>query len=586
METTWDLDYLFKGFDDPQYTKEMESLPGMIRLCGEIIAQGQNTTAWLEEVMDALSECLQLLSRLGGYATLRQAADASCTDALKALNQLEPIGNELALVQSALCRALGGMENLQTIIEGSEKLKAQAFAITQFAKNAAHLIPDAIEPWILKMSMSGGNAFSQLRDQLDANHTVSYRGEEIPLSAVRGKAHDPDPRVRKDAYEAEIAGYAKIELPMSYCLNSIKMEARTLAEAQRHPSVLDMTLDQSNMDQETLDAMFEAVRQYLPDFRRYLKAKAMLLGHEKGMPFYDLFAPVGESTKTYTLEEAKALLMQELGKFSPEMATFIGTAFDERWMDLLPREGKTGGAFCNGVYPNTRSNILSNFQGSLSDVSTLAHELGHAWHGHCMQGLPISMTFAPMPLAETASIFNETLLSHQLMATTTPEERMAMLESQLMEATQVVVDIYSRFLFEQEVIDTRPDHAMTVDELKAAMLRAQEAAYGDGLDPDVRHPYMWACKPHYYHAQFNFYNFPYTFGLLFGHGMFARYQAEGAAFVPTYNALLRRCGSDTIYHVAKSVDIDVRQVAFWQSSLENIKQAIDAFVAMADQKLA
>lgn len=586
METTWNLDYLYKSFEDPLYAKEMSELPQVIRQCADAIARKENTTAWLEEVTDSMSEAMLLQSRLGGYASLRLAADASCTEALSAFSQLEPIGNDFALTLSALVRALGDISNLDQLINASEKLKAQDFAIHRLARHAAHLIPESIESWILKMRMSGGNAFSQLRDLLDAGHTVSYRGEEIPLSAVRGKAHDPDPRVRKDAYEAEIAGYDKISLPMSYCLNSIKMEARTLSEAQKYPSVLDMTLDQSNMDQETLDAMLSAIQAYLPDFRRYLRAKAKLLGHENGLPFYDLFAPVGECVQTYTLEESKALLMKELGKFSPEMAEFIGIAFDNQWMDLLPREGKSGGAFCAGTYPNARSSILSNFQGSLSDVSTLAHELGHAWHNHCMQGLPISMTDAPMPLAETASIFNETMLKHQLMATASPEERLALLEGDLMEATQVVVDIYSRFLFEKEVIDTRPHHAMTVEELKDAMLRAQNASYGDGLDPEVRHPFMWACKSHYYSADLNFYNFPYAFGFLFGLGVFAKYLKEGADFVPQYNAMLRRCGSDTVYQVAKSVGIDVRDEAFWRSSLDTIQKSIDTFEFLVNEKLA
>ena len=255
---------------------------------------------------------------------------------------------------------------------------------------------------------------------------------------------------------------------MSYCLNSIKMEARTLAKARKFDSVLDMTLADSRMDRETLDALWTAVREYLPHFRRYLKAKGRMLGHANGLPFYDLFAPVGSSTKKYTVEECREILMRELGKFSPDMAAFIGHAFDARWIDFYPRDGKTGGAFCASVHYADRSLVMTNFQGSFSDVSTIAHELGHGWHNRCMAGLPYMMTDEPMPLAETASIFNETMLSWQVLSSCGPEERLYLLENGLMEATQTVVDIYSRFLFEQEVIDTRADHAMSVDELKAA----------------------------------------------------------------------------------------------------------------------
>ena len=434
------------------------------------------------------------------------------------------------------------------------------------------------------MRLSGGSAFSQLRDKLDSTHLVEYRDQKLPLSAVRGMAYDPDAAVRKDAYEAEIASYKKMELPMSYCLNSIKMEARTLAKAKGYESVLDMTLSQNRMDRETLDAMWTAIREYLPHFRRYLRAKAAYLGHKDGLPFYDLFAPVGKGAKTYTIEEARQKLIDEMGKFTPAMAEFIDGAFENNWIDVAPREGKTGGAFCAGWHKADRSFVLTNFDGSsFSDVSTLAHELGHAWHNRCMAGLPAQLTDTPMPLAETASIFNETMLSHQVMANASEEEQFTLIEAELMEATQTVVDIYSRYLFETEVVETRADHAMTVDELKDCMLRAQDASYGEGLDKELRHPYMWACKSHYYSSGLNFYNFPYAFGLLFGKGVFAQYLKEGDAFVEKYNQLLRSCGSGTIADVAASVGIDVRSADFWRSSLEVIKENVDRFCALCGE---
>jgi oligoendopeptidase F len=226
---------------------------------------------------------------------------------------------------------------------------------------------------------------------------------------------------------------------------------------------------------------------------------------------------------------------------------------------------------------------MTNFQGSFSDVSTLAHELGHAWHNRCLAGLPYPLIDTPMPLAETASIFNETMLSWQVLSSCSPEERLYLLENGLMEATQTVVDIYSRFLFESEVIETRADHSMSVDELKEAMLRAQKESYGDGLDENFLHPYMWACKSHYYSSGYNFYNFPYAFGLLFGKGVFARWLEKGEAFVPDYCRLLRFCGSAPVAEVAASVGIDVRSEEFWCSSLEVLKKDIDEFCRLAEQ---
>ena len=579
----WDLSYLYAGFDDEAFRADLASLSGEAEKTLALLKDPSlDAKTRLEKLVEGSEQLNAKVDRLANFIQCTQAVDAANEQANSAMDQLMVAFTALQLASSAMTRAVAETENLEALIASSDRLSSVAFALREMKEKAAHLIPPEIEPWILDMQLSGGNAFSQLRDKLDSTLVVDYRDEKLPLAGVRGKAYDPDPAVRKDAYEAEIASYAKMDLPMSFCLNSIKMEARTLSRARGYDSVLDMTLADSRMDRQTLDALWTAVRDYLPHFRRYLRAKGRLLGHENGLPFYDLFAPVGQSTRKYSIEEARAILIRELGKFSPDMAAFIDNAFAQRWIDLYPRNGKTGGAFCSSLHFADRSLVMTNFQGSFSDVSTLAHELGHGWHNRCMAGLPYMLTDHPMPLAETASIFNETMLSWQVLKSCAPAERLTLLESGLMEATQTVVDIYSRFLFETEVIDTRADHAMSVEELKAAMLRAQDASYGDGLDPAVRHPYMWACKSHYYSSGLNFYNFPYAFGLLFGKGVFALYLEKGAAFAEDYAKLLRSCGSAPVAEVAASVGIDVRNPDFWRSSLEVIRKDIDEFCALAE----
>ena len=580
----WDLSYLYEGFDGRQFRSDLASLKDEAKKLIAILQEPSvSRTVRLERAVAHSEQLSAKVDRLANFIECTLAVDATNEQANAAMDQLMMAFTELRVSSSALARFAAETENLEELIGSSETLGQVAFALREMKEKAAHLIRPEIEPWILEMQLSGGEAFSQLRDKLDSTLVVDYRNEKLPLSGVRGKAYDPDPAVRRDAYEAEIASYAKMELPMSFCLNSIKMEARTLAKARGYGSVLEMTLDDSRMDRQTLDALWTAVREYLPHFRRYLRAKARALGYSNGLPFYELFAPLGKSSRRYTVEEAREILMQEMGKFSGDMASFIGNAFDEGWIDFYPRDGKTGGAFCASVHFADRSLVMTNFQGSFSDVSTLAHELGHGWHNRCMKGLPYLLTDEPMPLAETASIFNETMLSWQVLSSCSPEEKLNLLENGLMEATQTVVDIYSRFLFEQEVIDTRADHAMSVDELKAAMLRAQEASYGNGLDPEVRHPYMWACKCHYYSSGNNFYNFPYAFGLLFGKGVFAQYLEKGASFAEDYCRLLRSCGSAPVADVAASVGIDVRDPAFWRSSLEVIRKDIDLFCAMTEQ---
>ena len=588
METTWDLTVLYRDFDDPGIEKDFDALKA---LCAEArqameTAADAEPGALLEKIVDDMEEIGRLISSMASFASLTLATDAECEPAQQLMDRLMVFSVQLSLLSSAATRYIGGIENLDALIEKSEKLKKVDFYLRRSKEEAAHLLSPEIEEWMLKMSLSGGDAFSNLRNKLDATLTVDYRGEKLPLSAVRSKAYDPDPQVRRDAYEAEIASYEKIEIPMAACLNGVKGEALTMADAMHFSSVLDRSLFDNNMDRATLDAILSAMEDALPAFRRYLRKKGELLGHKDGLPFYDLFAPVaaeGFTPKTYTIEEAREKLILEMGKFSPDMASFIDSAFENRWIDVYPRKGKGGGAFCAGLHHLDQSRVLTNFSGSFSDVSTLAHELGHAWHNRCMAGLPDCMTNTPMPLAETASIFNETLLASAVLAQADKKERFTLLEGSLMEVTQTIVDIFSRYLFETAVIEQRKERTLSVMELKQLMLDAQEKTYGDGLDKEVRHPYMWACKSHYYSPGYAFYNFPYAFGQLFGMGMFALYRKQGDDFVPRYNSLLRSCGSMPVRDVAAQMGIDVGSKAFWAEGLKVYEEEIDEFIALADE---
>ena len=590
MESTWDLTVLYQNTDDPQIEKDFARIEEIVPQAQSLLHSGEAPRTLLEKAADLMEELYGLANKLGSFANLTLATDAGHEGARRLMDRAMQQSVALSLLASAFSRYLGGLseEALKDAMDGSEKLKAVAFFLRRGRQQALHLPAPEIEEWLLRMQIDGANAFSTLRDQLDATLLVDYRGEQLPLSDVRGKAEDPDPDVRRDAYLAELAAYKKIEVPMAACLNGIKGQGLTMIRAEGFDSILNQSLFNSNMERETLEAMWTACREFFPAFRRYFRKKGELLGHQNGLPFYDLFAPLqlGDAlAKTYTVEEAREILIRELGKFSPDMAAFVGHAFDHRWIDFYPRPGKGGGAFCAGVPHAEQSRVLTNFTGSLGDVSTLAHELGHAWHNRCMTGLPLVMRDEPMPLAETASIFNETLLANALREGVPQDQLLTLLDTDLQNASQVVVDIYSRFLFESAVIEGRKTHNLSVDEMKQLMLDAQDQSYGDGLDPEYRHPYMWACKSHYYIPGFGFYNFPYAFGLLFGKGVYAQYLEKGAAFVPEYNKLLRACGSDTVENVAASVGIDVRSVDFWRASLRTVERDIDLFVSLADARL-
>ena len=516
METTWDLSVYYKGFDDPALAADMEKLAVMSDEGMQMLKQEADAETKLLSIVHFLEDYVGTLFRPYSYSSLVMSVDAEDQEAFKILERSSALLVNFKVFFSACKRYIKTVENLEAVIDGNPELKKNGFALLEARDQAEHMLDEGMERWMLRMSLSGGDAFSNLRNQLIGTHTVEMDGESHPLPAIRAMAHDPDPAVRKKAYEAEMASYKKIALPMAFCLGGIKGEALTMSEAKHYPDILTEQLTGARTDHETLDAMWTAVREALPDFRRYLKAKAKLLGHEKGLPFYDLFAPVGKSTKKYTIEEARDLIVNTFEGVHPEMAKFIAHAFENRWIDVYPKQGKTGGAFCASTYELKISRVLTNFVGSYNDVSTLAHELGHAWHAKCCETYPRLMTEYPMPLAETASTFNETLLAQTVLKTADDDFAFAILEGSLMDATQCIVDIYSRFLFETGVFEARKTHTPSVDELRKMMLDAQKEAYGDGLDPEVLHADMWVNKVHYYSTEEHFYNFPYAFGLLFG----------------------------------------------------------------------
>lgn len=314
-------------------------------------------------------------------------------------------------------------------------------------------------------------------------------------------------------------------------------------------------------------------------FRRYFQAKARHLGQEK-LPWWSLFAPLGKTDTTFSFDQARDLILENLGQFSPELSGFVETAFNQHWIDAEQRPGKQGGAYCMGIDALKESRILANFDGSLDQVMTLAHELGHGFHNYCAFQADKSQlqTRTPMTLAETASIMNETIMFHALLkSVTNREEELSLLETKISGDAQVVVDILSRFLFEKEVFDRRDKATLSADEISEVMLQAQRDSYGDGIDPDVMNKFAWTWKSHYYSPTLSFYNYPYAFGLLFGNGLYAIYQQRGSAFVEDYKALLSSTGEAPAAELAARFGIDIRSKAFWKSSLDQTADLVERY---------
>jgi oligoendopeptidase F len=407
--------------------------------------------------------------------------------------------------------------------------------------------------------------------------------EDVPMPALQNiRRYDPDERVRRAAYEAEIEAWESVCEQLAACMNGVKGEVNTIDKRRGREDSLHASLDQSRIDRQSLQAMLDSMKGSFPQFRKYFKAKAKLLGKEK-LAWWDIFVPVGKVERTFSYDEARKFIVQNFESFSERLAAFTDHAFDSNWIDAEPRRGKSGGAFCMDVPSLEESRILCNFDGSLDQVSTLAHELGHAFHNECHTGLTMLQRSTPMTLAETASIFNETLITEAMLAEVgTEAEELAILENFLLGASQIIVDIYSRFLFEKEVFERRENGELSVQDFNELMLRCQRETYGDGLDEKFQHQYMWAWKPHYYSPHLSYYNYPYTFGLLFGLGLYAVYKERGQDFIAEYESLLRSTGQGNAADLAGRFGIDLRGRAFWQGSIEFIGRRIDRYVEIAN----
>ena len=584
MNKEWSLEALYKGFEDEAFLSDFQQLKDLISEFKNYVKnmdkdQGEKE---IPSIINYLEEYTLLSSKLFSYLSLRQSTNTTDSETTALIQNLEELISSISKEEAIVKKYIASVDNLEEIIEKEDKLKEYEFLFQEIKIQAAHTLSDEVEEVIAKMNLSAGSAWSNLQEYLTSILVVDYNGEESTLPQIRNLAYSPDPNVRKAAYHAELASYGKINDAVTFALNNIKSQVNTLSELRGYSSPLDLTLEQSRMKKETLDAMLIAIKEYLPKFHAYLRRKGELLGHKNGLPWWDLFAPLGESHKTYTLEEAKEYLVNHFRKFSDDLADMVIEAFEEEWIDFYPRSGKVGGAFCANLPFIKQSRVLTNFSGSLSDIITLAHELGHAYHGLNIQDhLPLNTEYS-MPVAETASTFCESLIMNAAIEDADKEEKIVLIESQLQDTTQIICDIYSRFLFESAVFEKRKDSFLFSKDLEELMIETQKEAYGNGLDHNYLHQYMWINKSHYYSESLSFYNFPYAFGGLFAKGLYAKYQEEGKDFVPKYKAILNATTVKSVEDVAKMADIDLTKADFWRQSLQAVADSIDEFLTMTE----
>lgn len=592
----WDLSNVYQGLEAEDFEADLKRAAALLDgLDSFLDANGigrldsppkdlDATGAVLDELLGLQNELIRLLRTLRPYVYSFISTDSYNKVAARRQSEIEKLSVRFQKIYVRFEAWVGSLADvLDAVCERAPVAKEHRRALLDVVDESRFRMPTDLEELASDLLISGGGAMWKLQSTVTSQLKVPFerngKTEDLPITVVRNLANDPDGDVRRRAYDAEIEGWKSIREPVAFALNGVKGTAITLARRRGFRDVLHASLERNRIDQETLDALLASMRDSFPVFRRYFRSKAAKLGKET-LPWWDLLAPVGDAELHYSWDDTIDFVIGQFGTFSGELADFAKNAFGKRWIDAEPRDGKVGGGFCMFVAGVEESRILCNFDGSFDQLSTVAHELGHAFHSRCQNGLPMLRRGSPMTLAETASIMCETIVTNAALDAASPPQRLPILENQLINASQVIVDIYSRYLFEAEVLRRRDEAELAADDFCEIMLDAQRRTYGDGLDGEHLHPYMWLMKPHYYDESYNFYNYPYAFGLLFGLGVYALYKKEGEGFIPRYKEFLRSTGEGRAADLAARYGIDIRSRSFWDGSIEVLKERVDRYCAL------
>lgn len=579
MDKKWSLNELYKSFQDDNFFNDLKQIEDILTDMKKYLDLEQNEIA-LTDYLYAENQLDDLVEKVYSYINLTMNANTNDQEAIKYASVIENLLASFADTGAQIQKWIAQFD-FDSITH--DYIKEHLFVLNEIKQQNQYLLDDQSESVLANMKTTGSSAWLKYKDQLISSMKVKLDDQEYPLTEVLNMAYSKDKETRKKAYEAEIAAYQDIELGVASALNAIKGEALTVTKMRGYDSVLQRTLIDSRMSQKTLDVLLKTMKKALPMFEKYFQTKANHLGYQKGLPWYDMYAPITDVNSEYHYEKGSQFVIEQFSSFSQNLGNYAKMAIENNWIDVYPRQGKVGGAFCNNLHCIQESRFLLNYGNEFGDVITMAHELGHGFHGHCLNSQTAMNAQYPMPIAETASTFCETIVKKAALKKASKAEQLMILENELSDCAQVIVDIYSRFLFESRFFEKREEGPLSVDEIKELMINAQKEAYGQGLDHDVLHPYMWTWKPHYYEADYAFYNFPYAFGLLLAKGLYGLYLKEGDSFSETYERFLSLTGKMSLEDVGQSVGIDLTTEAFWQNSIDMIGEDLELFYQLLSE---
>ncbi len=582
----WETGSPYPGLDSPEFNRDkdiLRRLIGRVRRTIGLFASGRERDPgkFLLSYIRAFNEAADLHENLFSYAYMMYTVETGNAAASRELGALETIGIPLRRAEVEFRNLLAGIPAAE-VPRREKALRPYGNFIREQLFLQKRQMPPDMEELAADLSRSGADAWERLQQAVSAGVTMEWKkGQRKTLVELRSLASHPDRRIREKAYRLELEGWERAAVPVAFALNGVKGFSISLNGRRGWRSTLEKSVRQARMSPAAFEALIDVMTESLPVFRRYYRAKARLLGLPK-LAFFDLFAPAGKASRRWTYPGAADFIAEKFYRFSPELGDFALRALRGGWIDAEPRKGKIGGAYCISLPLARESRIFCNFDGSFSSVTTLAHELGHAYHHEVLKDAGAIHRSYPMTLAETASIFSETIVMEEALGSASPEERLFLVENFLQDSGQVVVDILSRYLFEKEIFSRRERGDVSPEELGAAMLDAQEKTYGPILDEKFRHPYMWAVMGHYYRNDLAFYNFPYAFGLLFALGLASRCEKEGPAFAAAYRRILASAGSLSADDTARLAGFDIGKREFWRMGIDRIARKVEIFEGLVN----
>ncbi len=590
---TWDLDSIFPGGSkSEEYKKFREQTKA--KLDGvKILAESLPSTitkealrAWVEFV-ERLQECqldislvLSFASCLGSQNVDDSLADSIYSEGLEYYSEWEKLKADLESL------AIKQSDEDWDLLTSDPKMNEVKFYIDELRDLARSKMPIDQEKLALDLSVNGYHSWYQLYEKMSGELRVEYqengKSETLSLGQLATKFSSPDRAVRKQAFEKMTAAWQSRTSLASMALNNMSGFRLSLYKNRNWKSYMYEPLLHTRMQEKTLDTMWSVIEKNISRLQPYIDAKKKLLNIDK-FSWYDEFAPCGKADKLILYAEAADFIVEKTRTFSDDLANFCRMAIDKRWVEAEDRAGKRGGGFCTDLGARKQSRIFMTYAGSYENLLTLAHELGHAYHGYVLKDRPPFAQEYPMNLAETASIFTESLVTEAaLSAATDSQEKLMLLDQKLQSAYIFFCNVYSRYLFDRSFYEERAKGMVEADRLSELMVAAQKRAYGNLLDESGYHPLFWCSKLHFYISDTPFYNFPYTFGFLFATGVYQQSKKEGAGFADKYRALLADTGSMTTEAVAqKHMDVDLTQDNFWQAAVDNAFSDIDEFVNLA-----